>query len=144
MPMVMPSQPLSNPNPSKSSLPIPPSQSSTHPPKPRSQFSPLKILITISTIITYHLCKLNGLLFPMICLKSACLIPLTQKGTARSGVEKWWIVLKKKKKKITSATAWWKDHWFMFIAFWDSCNSNGSNFVYAASCLLATTRGVRG
>lgn len=35
----------------------------------------------------------------MICLKSACLIPLTQKGTARSGVEKWWIVFKKNKKK---------------------------------------------
>lgn len=43
------------------------------PPNPCSQFSPLKIiLITISIIITYHKCKLNGflLLFPMmICLK---------------------------------------------------------------------------
>lgn len=42
-----------------------------------------------------------------------------KKGTARSGVEKWWLVFLKK-----WWTAWWKDQGLVSVAFWDSNDCN--------------------
>lgn len=135
----MPSQPLSNPIKQWSSAPLRPTHPPTIPPplslpaslppNPCSQFSPLKIiLITISIIITYHICKLNGLLlllFPMmVCLKK-CLFDSTD--TKRNSKE--WsrkvvtCFLEKINHFSNSMKKKKKNHGLMFIAFVELCLS---------------------